>query len=302
MRLFRLLGYAVFFLITFIFFLYLLFPYGLIQERLISAVQQQLGSQTEVTVESFRPYRFSGIAMKGLSVRLLDPVNPRQLLKIQECHGRVSLFSLIFGRPRINFSVQTGKGSLSGQYAQGSESDSLFFDLNNVDLASFPFLANTLSVPMTSQIDGAIDMELDKQRWTRSSGKIALDFRSLGISETELSFQGQPFTVPQITLAKGRKSGLQATLNKGVLSLEGLRFEGGDLGLQLAGKILLSDQSADYRLNLTGSFSATEKLNQALPFLFIIEKQRQPDGTYPLSLSGRVANPSVKIGNFTLPI
>lgn len=302
MRLLRLLAYFFFFTLCFVFFLYLLFPYDLIKSRLIAAVQQQLGGQTEVNIESFKPYRFSGLVLKGLEVRLLDPAGPKQLLKIQEGRGRVSLFSLIFGKPQVSFVIKTGKGELSGSYAQGKESDDLSLDLTSVDLASFPLLAQTLSVPLSSQIDGTVELALDKQRWIRSSGKVDLDFLNLNIAETELSFQGEPFVMPQLTLAKGRKSGLQATLSKGVLSLEALRFEGGDLGLQLAGKVLLSEQFADYRLNLTGNFSASEKLNRALPFLFIVEKQKQPDGTYPLSLSGRVARPSVKIGNFTLPI
>ena len=302
MRLLRMLGYGVFFLLSFVFFLYLLFPYNLIKERVIAAVQQQLGAQTEVTVESFKPYRFSGLSLKGLDVRVLDAAGPKQLLKITECYGRVSLFSLLLGRPNVNFTVKTGKGELSGTYAQGSTSDELTLDLSSVDLASFPFLAQSLSVPLSSQIDGEISIDLDKQRWTRSSGKIDLDFLGLSIAETTLSFQGEPFVLPQLTLAKGRKSGVQATLNKGVLSLDALRFDGGDLTLQLAGKVLLSDQTADSRMNLMGSFSTTDKFNRALPFLFLVEKQKQPDGTYPLALSGRVAHPNVKVGNFTLPL
>ena len=71
---------------------------------------------------------------------------------------------------------------------------------------------------------------------------------------------------------------------------------------ELKGKIFLSSRMANYRLNLRGQFSVSEKLNEAFPFLFIVDSQKKEDGSYPLSITGRISRPSIKIGTFTVPL
>ena len=45
-----------------------------------------------------------------------------------------------------------------------------------------------------------------------------------------------------------------------------------------------------------------EQLSKALPFLFIIEQQKNAEGIYPLNITGRLSKPSIRIGKFDLPI
>ena len=94
----------------------------------------------------------------------------------------------------------------------------------------------------------------------------------------------------------------EISIGKGTATLDSFRFANSDLPLDIKGKIFLSNKLENYRLNLTGSFAASQKLSEALPFLMIIDSQKQEDGSYPLSITGRIAKPAIKIGTFTVPM
>ena len=78
---------------------------------------------------------------------------------------------------------------------------------------------------------------------------------------------------------------------------------GGDLDLDLKGSVSLKGRGPeDYRLDIKGGFKMSENLTKALPFLFIIEKQKNAQGVYPLTVTGRLGKPNIQIGKFRVPM
>ena len=108
------------------------------------------------------------------------------------------------------------------------------------------------------------------------------------------------FNIPELVLANG--GDVKIELAKGSIHVSEFKFKDSDLKLDMTGDIFMSSVLKNYRMNLKGSFSVTPKLEQAMPFLFMVEKQRGADGTYPFTITGRMGQPSIKIGDFTLPI
>ena len=94
---------------------------------------------------------------------------------------------------------------------------------------------------------------------------------------------------------------IRVEIDKCVVNLEDFKFVGGDLTLDLKGKIFMSPKIENSRMSLNGAFNAAPKLGEAF-FLYIVDKQKNADGNYPLNIGGRLGKPSVKIGTFPLPI
>lgn len=302
MKILRMGGYVLLFLLSFLLFLYWMFPYDVVKERIETTIEQQIGGGVEVTIAEFEPYFFSGIEVHDVNVRSFSGSEEVPLLKIDRARARLAILPKLFGKTRVRFSITLGEGSIRGSAAQGAEFLDIDLDLSEVDLASVQLLASRLGLQIASRIDGTVELSIDRERPLRSTGKIDLVFDDLSLGASELKVAGAGIPIPAMVLAHGRESVLSSSLGKGALSFDTFKLSGGDLGLDVKGKIFLSNTVENYRLNLNGSFSASEKMNEALPFLFIVEKQRRPDGSYPITITGRAARPSIKVGTFTIPL
>lgn len=302
MKAVRFFGYSLLFGVSFFFFLYLMFPYEILKDRLILELERMLGSGTEVSLVGLTPHYFSGVRLKGLKVVYHEQNTPSPVLSIDRAELRISLLSALLGNPRLSFQVKAGAGELRGSGKQSDGMLNLDLELRDLDVGAFPILASRYGLKLGSRIDGAVELLYDQGNTMRSSGKANLTFRSLALEESSLPMSGSSIDLPAVQIAKGRDSRIRASLGKGVITLEEFRFSGGDLSLDLQGKIFLSSELLNTRLNINGSFSDSPKLSQALPFLFIVEKQKRPDGSYPLAISGRFEKPSIRIGTFTVPL
>jgi len=301
-RIIKYLGYLALFAASFAIFLYWAFPYDALKERVLGEIERQVGGGVQVSAGDFEPYWVTGIDVRGLTVEGPGEAGPTPLLKIKRLRARASLIPLIFGSKRISFELEIGDGEISGDARVGVDTIWLDMDLDDIDLASIMLIQERTGLRIPSEIDGRVKLEINQRQPARSTGEISLDFDEIKISGSVLKLGEMEMELPDVVLAKGAKSGVKMSLGKGSATFERIVLAGGDLGLDLKGKVFLSSRFANYRMNLRGSFTVSEKLGEALPFLFIIDSQKQDDGSFPLSITGRMSRPSIKIGTFTLPM
>ncbi len=152
------------------------------------------------------------------------------------------------------------------------------------------------------EVNGKIDLQIDRLNPLRSEGKIMLDLSDLAINASTVRLGEMEMPVPETILTEKKGSRIELDISKGAVAVNSFKLAGGDLQLSLTGKVFLAANADNYRFNLSGAFSASEKLEKALPFLFVVEKQKAMDGSYPISIAGRLARPIVKIGTFTIPM
>jgi type II secretion system protein N len=225
-----------------------------------------------------------------------------ELLNLKRVRARASLLSLLVGAKNLSFRIDAGKGVIDGSVRLSEEQIAFDAEIDDLDLASLPFLTSATGLKLGSKISGDVALQIDRGQPVRSSGEISLAIDDLHIAATELKFGDAPFPLPDLTVAKGRESQIKIAIGKGTATLDAFRLANGDLPLDLKGKIFLSNKIDNCRLNLTGSFSASQKLSEAVPLLFIVDAQKQEDGSYPLAITGRLGKPSIKIGTFTVPL
>lgn len=302
-KLFKYIGYFVLFVFSYFIFLYWTFPYGILKERLVGAVEQQLGGDYDVRIGELSPSFFTGVVLKQVKVLKHEGSEVKTVWEAQKVKVRASLFSLIFGKTSVTFSVKTRSSSVSGSFKATEDGFNFTSDLSNFDLGDLGMFSGGGGTKLSSAIDGSIKLNINKRQVIQSSGSADFSLDDIRSSAGELKLsEGMDLTLPELAFSKGSGSTLKFDISKGAVHIKELKLADGDLKLDVSGDIFMSSTFKNYRMNLKGLFSVTPKLEQAVPFLFMVEKQKQADGTYPLTITGRIGQPSIKIGDFTLPL
>lgn len=300
-RLLRFIAGLFLFVVSFTLFLYWFFPYEVVKDRITGMLEQRLGGGLAVEIRELEPYWFSGVEIDGFTVG--EPgEEEKALVDFKKVYARASLFSLLFGSPSVSFDVEMGKGEITGSVRQSDETLTIDAEFTDVNLGDLKLIFARTGLSIGSKIDGDIELKIDRQRPLHSTGQITLVLADIHIASSEVKLGEVALPLPELVISKGRESRIKLEIDKGVVNVDSFKFAGGDLALDIKGKVFLSSRLENYRFNLDGSFLPSKKLSDALPFMFIIEQGKQEDGSFPVAITGRVGRPSIKIGTFTLPL
>lgn len=295
-------GYIAFAFISFFVFLYLTFPFEVVKDRLLDDVEKRFRGKYELTVGSISPRLIAGVTLKNVKLKERAEGTQISVVEADKVKLKASVFSLIFGSPKIKFSVLSGGGEVFGRVQSGKDEVLTGVELDEFNLSSLTYLMSKYGLNVKSRISGKVDLNINLNQIIRSSGKISIKPNTITILPSKLKAGAMgEVDLPALTISTG-KSLIDAELQRGAIKINDLRLEGGDIDIDLKGSVYLSTKLDNFRLNLRGTFKFSEKLDQALPFLFIISKQKKEDGTYPITIAGRLSKPQIKIGDFNVPM
>lgn len=302
-KFFKYIAYTILFVVSFVIFLYWVFPYDSLKDRLISGIERQLGGSLEVDADELDTYWFTGVEIDKLKFSSRDEAgNAREALVLDKARFRASLFSLIFGSPRVSYYIRAGGGEIEGTAHQTEEGFEFTANFDDFNVSAFKMMTTVLGLKLKGTINGSVEMNVNQQRLVRTTGKVDLKLDDFTLDQSDAHFGPMDVPLPNLAITKGGGSQIKGEVDKGQVALDSIALKGGDLQLDISGKIFLSNTFANSRFNVRGSFKASPALEKALPFLFIVEKQKAADGSYPLSITGRLTSPVIKVGNFTLPL
>lgn len=301
-RIVKLIAYTALFVLSFLLFLYWMFPYDMLKDRVAAAIEEPMGRQVEVSIGEIEPYYFTGLALTDVKLSGRSDGGTVPLANFSKVRVRASFFSLLFGNPRLSFLLKAGKGEIEGVTHQTDEGFVIDVDFDDFDVSTVKLLESETGLKLTGKIEGSMELNVDRTRAVRTSGKVDLTLKDLKLGASQLTVAGSNIPIPETVISKGSGSRIKLVIDKGAVSVDEFKLADGDLSVDIKGKVFLSTVVSNYRLNLTGTFKVSDALAQAIPFLFIAEKQKQEDGSYPVTITGRIAEPSIKIGTFTLPL
>lgn len=294
--------YPIIFVIAYLLCLYWFFPYDMLKDRIGGMISSQVGGGAAVEMGSLEPYWFTGVEVQDLKLVRNSESGVVTLFECERARIRASITSLLFGSPDISFDLTIGEGEVAGSLSNGDEIMSIDASLDDVDLGKFKILSEFTGVGMSSRIDGDLVLNIDKLKPIRSTGEVSLEVIHLKTLASEIKIGELNMPLPEMIVSKGRESQIKFDISKGAINISKLKLAGDDLGLDIDGKVFLASKTENVRFNLKGSFSASKKVTDALPFFFLIEKQKKEDGSYPISISGKLDKPAVKVGQVKLPL
>lgn len=290
--------YPVFAILTFFLFVLMLFPVDSIKARLISAAEQGLGGRYNVEIRDMSMSPFSGVGMEKVVVTQKGG-DKLAVLKLEQATVDISIMPLLWGSVQVDFDVDVDGGSLTGEMIQSGGALQIDADMKNFNVAGIPYLEINYGIPLSSNIDGTIDMEIFPQAPLRNNGSIKLAFKNLKLGESNIK---GVFPLPSLLLAAPEgKSDLDVVMNRGNIEVRSFKLKGGDLDIALDGKITLAQKVSNFRINLRGKVGFSKKVEEELPILAMVEKQKGEDGLYPIKITGRLNKPKIEVGDFKLP-
>ncbi len=295
----RIIVYPVFGLVCLILFSVILFPFDSLKGRVAREIEQGLGGGYAITIGGLAPAPIAGMVLKDVQLRPRGAPDAPPV-KLDKAKLKFALFSLLTGSIEVDFDLRPPTGRAQGSFSRKRGGMALSLKMSQFDLALAAFLAQKAGIPLSGKVGGEASIEIHSDDPLRNSGKISLQIPELVLGETSLGF----LKLPALRLAQADQpgSGLEVQINRGNIEVQTLRLTGADVGLEASGKVYGARRADNFRFNLKGVLRISDEIIAKVPILSTIEKQKQPDGTYPFTVTGRIMKPSIRIGDFKLPI
>ncbi len=293
-------GVGVFF---FMFFLLWTFPFDVLKTRILNQIEDSMGGQYRLKVQSMSAGLIFGFTFKNVEVMKRD--DGVILFKSPKFRVNPSFLALLRKSTQLSFSVIAGKGDVSGSYLDSASESNINLNFDELNLSDLKFLSALYGINLKGTIDGDYDLSFNKKDPNKNSGKINLSLMNFLLDPFKVRMDPNSpeseMLVPEIKLSGAKNSKLVASLNKSDLDIQELSFNGGDVELSLKGKVNLAPRMDDYRIDLKGIFKVKPELVKAVPIMALFEQQKQADGSYPITLTGRLLKPAMSVGAFRLP-
>lgn len=297
----KIIVYPLFAAFCVVLFSVLLFPFDSVRNRLVLEIERKLGGEYAISIGSLSPASLSGAVLKDVEIRPrgVPKALPVKLSKVKLDFG---LFALLSGNWEVDYDLRAGKGRAEGSFSWKKGGIDLDLKMKGFDIGVAGFLAQKAGIAVNGVMNGTVVMEIYPEDPLRNTGKISLEMPDLQVGEINLG--GGALMVPTIRLAQegGPASRIDIQISRGNLEVQQVQFAGGDLDLSATGKVYGARKAENYRFNLQGTFKVSQALADKIPLLMVVEKQKSPDGSYPLTITGRLSNPSIRVGEFKVPI
>lgn len=291
----RLILYPVFALFCLAVFSFLLFPFEALTRRIEGEIGKAFGSKYDVSIGKISPSPFTGIVLR--KIKLQEKGKEKNIL-LDKARIKISLFPLLWGAKSLSVDLRAGKGRVEGSIKLDEEFTHLDLEVDQWDVVSLSDLFLPETVPFVGSFDGEVLLNMYSTDPLRNSGRIDLKLKELGLGE---GASAAGMTLVPLNFAKEGDSRVAIDVVRGNWEIKTLKLVGGDLNLEASGKVYAAKQIKNYRFNLQGNFQPQTGSEEKMPFLTLIESQKQ-EGKFPFAISGRLSKPAIRIGTFKMPI
>ena len=317
-RILRLLGYPIFYLVCLVLFARLTFPYERVKDRIIAEfdARQKSTAPKRLEIEDVSGHWLFGVEAEG--VQLISPPGAPKatgandadekeqkpsVLQIDALYGNVSLLRLLFGTVAVDFGLELGEGEVEGHFVKSSEESELELDISGVSVAGMAPLEEIIELPLAGVLDGQIRFVMPEGKLQAANGNLELSIENLEVGDGKAKIRDT------IALPKLRAGTLNLTAEavEGKLDLKEFSANGPDFQLASSGSIRLRDpfgtSISDVRVNFKfkDSYKNKNDITRGLfgapdskvPGLFDldpkIKRAKGADGFYGWRASGQVA-------------
>jgi len=268
----RRLSFALYFVIAFMTFLVVLFPFDRIKTKLESETRSR--TSLELNIARISPRFLNRFVLAD--VVLSDPTG-RVLFESPVVHAHVSLFGFLRGLLSVDFKAQAYTGELHVRTEQGAKRQFFAVDAESLDLASYALLKN-LGLKLSGRLGGAFEMSGD-------AGKGRFLIKNL--ASRELKIKG--FPVPDLDFEQGW---IEGDVKGDRLTIKKLELDGKELKVRMSGDLVMRERGT---LNLAVKLKVSERLAKEQAGLLSLLKNRDPEGFYLFSLGGTLAEPMPRL-------
>jgi type II secretion system protein N len=305
-------GYVLAYLLAFVVFAYVSFPYERLRQYVVSTYNtSQPAPADRLEIDSLTwSWRFPGIVAEGVRLVVNPPSVPEgtkppppQYLEAEEVFVSASALALLTGAREASFGARALDGEVAGWARDSAAGRHLDLQLDGVNPGKIPQLANTIGLPLGGSLSGHASVEVPEGNVTRAEGTLELTAEDLVLGDGKAKIQNT-IALPELHMGAFN---LKAQISGGRLKIDECTAQGRDLDLALTGSIRLRPKVESSVADLELKFSFAEKYrNQSdmtkalfgqpevkIPGLFDTvtssHLSKQEDGSYAARLSGTLS-------------
>jgi type II secretion system protein N len=268
----RWLSITAYFVAVFLVFLFLLFPFDRIKNRVESEVRQR--TQLELSIARISPRFFNRFVLTDVVVS--DRAG-KVLFESPSVNTTVSLFGLLRGLIALDLKAKAYRGEVLLKAQQGPGKQYVMVDANGLDIGAYPLLKN-IGLKLAGKLGGNVEI-------TGDTGKARLWMK--GLTSRELKVKG--FAIPDLDFDQ---CWIEADVKGDRLTIRKLELDGKELKVRCLGDVVLSERGS---LNLTVKIKASERLAHEQAAILSLLKNKDAEGFYQFSLGGTLSEPITRL-------
>ena len=303
--------YPVFYLVCFITFAFVTFPFNTLRDRIVVAFaedQRKSSGDSRLEIDSLSSYWLSGVEAHGVrlisapSTKADGTKSPQSEIELDRATARVAILPLLFGNVAVSFSAELFGGKINGSTRTSGEDRSVSLEISNLSVGDITPLADLVGLPISGALGGTVNFNLPEGKIAKATGSIALTIQDLAVGDGKAKIKDM-IALPRLVVGDLE---LTCDVAEGRVSITKFEAAGNDLDFVAEGKITLREKPADsfadvsLRFKFSDKYKAKDANTQALfgtpgsnaPALIEmdphVKQSKRPDGFYGWRASGLV--------------
>lgn len=279
----KILAYGLGAVVLTLYFMFLTFPFHVVQDRLIERIAGQI--RRPIQVKEIRPTPLLWIRLSDVRFLQGSAAEPQALLKIDEAKFRPSLPALALGRFSLRVKADVCGGRLRGKLGQRKGERIVKLSWKGLRLESLGPMVGFKEAELAGAFSGSLNLAMQGENWATGRGDLSVRLEQG--SSRNLSVAG--FSIPELKEIRGF---LELRVEQKKAFLDRLALESPSLELFVEGTADLLPRVSSSRLDLKGRVKLGGDLAQTYqPMVSGLLRNRDDQGFYTFSLKGTPANP-----------
>ena len=177
------LGYGLLFVVAFVAFLYLSFPWDRSARYAEAALAKQL--DMDVRIGSIAPSWFTGLELRDVTLRARKPDRQGHVRTIHADRlvARASLGTLFGGDVDVDFTAEMMGGKIEGQVYRAKQDTRIVAGLDGLSPNEISFLSDMVGLPIKGGLGGRVDLTLRDHKFAKAAGTIELTARGIVVGD-----------------------------------------------------------------------------------------------------------------------
>jgi type II secretion system protein N len=313
-RLLKLVVFPLFYILCFLLFVRLTFPYETLRRRVLAEFNGR-SSEKRLEIASMSGSWLFGLEAEGVKLSEPgvaegdEPARPL-VLEVERVAVSASPFAALFGGTDVSFDADIGGGEVEGRFRQNEAEAELEVRGEGVDISGLTLLGKSVGLPLGGTLGGQVRLLLPERKTTKATGSFDLTISGLSVGDGKAKVRG---TIALPKLEAGDLT-LKAEVTDGRMDVSEFGASGRDLRLESSGKVRLREPFDRSTLDLDVAFTFKEAYvtrndltrsifgspDSKVPGLFdmdpTVRKAKGSDGFYRWRVTGLLASPTFRPG------
>ncbi|MDH3598912.1 MAG: type II secretion system protein GspN [Candidatus Tectomicrobia bacterium] len=286
----QVLGYLLFGLVVYVVFVYLMFPYDLLRQRVVDRFSQ---GTVQVDIARMQPTLFPpGLSLQQVRVMANRPNMPEEVVTLQTFRAWPKWLSMLSEKKDVRFDGALYDGHISGEFhyagVNGEPSWQSEAQFEGLDVARYPLLQQLQSndkLAVQGRLSGEATAKLNA-RGQLEQGEIAFQLKPAVFAPGEAARLPLRKEIPCHTL----KGEVMMTLRQ--WQIDDLTCQGDDVFIDLRGTVRPRRPVENSVLNIRMELRSDQAFKPELDLIRTLVRQRpSQDGALKFGLRGPLSRP-----------